>query len=91
MSLIGPLCAHPSINSVLGTYKSRANKAIEALKAAGIDAKVSSAKPRRGAFNFTVKSGDKETEVWDGLKKGPPRADKFPDLEELVEMCKAAA
>jgi hypothetical protein len=61
------------------------------LKAAGIDAKVSSEKPRKGAFNFVVKKADgEEVEVWNGLKKGPPRADKFPDADELVKLVKAA-
>ncbi|KAI9016718.1 hypothetical protein DFJ74DRAFT_708778 [Hyaloraphidium curvatum] len=71
--------------------KSAGVEALEALKAAGFKAQLADGKPRRGAFNFIVRSGDKEVEVWDGLTKGPPRSDKFPDLDALVDMVRKAA
>jgi len=49
-------------------------------------------KPRRGAFNIsvTLESGD-VVEVWDGRSKGPPRKEKFPDKEEILEKIKSEA
>lgn len=46
-------------------------------------------KPRRGAFNIsiTMDSGD-IVEVWDGRSKGPPRKEKFPDKDSIVEKMK---
>ena len=30
-------------------------------------------------------------EVWDGRSKGPPRKEKFPDKEEILEKIKSEA
>ncbi|KAK7137760.1 hypothetical protein R3I94_013419 [Phoxinus phoxinus] len=32
--------------------------------------------------------GDKETVLWSGIKKGPPRKLKFPDPAEVVSALK---
>uniref|UniRef100_A0A182QAK2 Selenoprotein H n=1 Tax=Anopheles farauti TaxID=69004 RepID=A0A182QAK2_9DIPT len=44
--------------------------------------------PRRGAFEISIaKSKDDEQKVlvWSGLKRGPPRKDKFPEAKSLLE------
>jgi selT/selW/selH-like putative selenoprotein len=44
--------------------------------------------PRKGAFEISVaKSADTEkTLIWSGLKKGPPRKNKFPEVATLVKV-----
>lgn len=41
--------------------------------------------PRRGAFELNLSAGGSEDQVqlWSGLKRGPPRALKFPNAEEM--------
>ncbi|KJE96574.1 hypothetical protein CAOG_06877 [Capsaspora owczarzaki ATCC 30864] len=41
-------------------------------------------KPRRGSFECTMQLGGAESLVWTGVKRGPPRNDKFPDGAKLV-------
>ncbi len=44
------------------------------------------AKPKRGSFEITVERDDgEEVLVWSGLKKGPPRKEKFPDANALLK------
>ena len=38
-------------------------------------------------FSITMDSGD-IIEVWDGKSKGPPRKEKFPDKDSIVEKMK---
>ena len=38
-------------------------------------------------FSITTDSGD-IIEVWDGKSKGPPRKEKFPDKDSIVEKMK---
>jgi selT/selW/selH-like putative selenoprotein len=45
--------------------------------------------PRRGAFELTVKKGGADHLIWTGLKKGPPRKEKFPAIETLVDLFKS--
>lgn len=43
-------------------------------------------KPRRGAFEISVaktKTSEKVL-VWSGLKKGPPRKEKFPEAKQIL-------
>lgn len=42
--------------------------------------------PRRGAFEVTVRVAGKQGLLWTGLKKGPPRKEKFPDPEALCAL-----
>lgn len=44
-------------------------------------------KPRtgKGTFNVYLVKDKKETLIWDGKSKGPPRKLKFPEVETLVE------
>lgn len=42
-------------------------------------------KPKRGSFEIFVAKGDKKEKIWSGVEKGPPRKDKFPDVEDLKE------
>lgn len=43
--------------------------------------------PRRGAFEIVVhKSDGSEQLIWTGLKKGPPRKLKFPDIATLESL-----
>ena len=49
-------------------------------------------KPRRGAFNITITLEDgSSVEVWDGKSKGPPRKEKFPDKDEILDKIKKEA
>uniref|UniRef100_A0A3Q3KP04 Selenoprotein H n=1 Tax=Mastacembelus armatus TaxID=205130 RepID=A0A3Q3KP04_9TELE len=41
-------------------------------------------KPRRNSFEITLLDGDKETSLWTGIKKGPPRKLKFPQPDIVV-------
>lgn len=45
-------------------------------------------KPRRGSFEFTLQNGDEEVQIWSGLKRGPPRKEKFPEMDDFVELFK---
>ena len=47
----------------------------------------SEGKPARGSFEIFVTKAEteKKVQVWTGLKKGPPRKDKFPEPKELVD------
>ena len=41
---------------------------------------------KRGSFEiFVTDDNNKEELVWSGLKKGPPRKEKFPSAEALFE------
>jgi hypothetical protein len=43
-------------------------------------------KPKKGSFEISVLRDDgKEVVVWSGLAKGPPRREKFPDPDVLLE------
>jgi len=43
-------------------------------------------KPRRGAFEITITLEDgEEVLLWSGLKRGPPRKEKFPDVQALLD------
>ncbi|CAB4057286.1 unnamed protein product [Lepeophtheirus salmonis] len=46
--------------------------------------------PRRGAFEIYIvtKSGE-DHNIWSGLKKGPPRKNKFPDTQTLFKNMKS--
>ncbi|KAM4555800.1 selenoprotein H-like [Odontesthes bonariensis] len=41
-------------------------------------------KPRRQSFEITLLDGGKETSLWTGIKKGPPRKLKFPQPDVVV-------
>ncbi|KAM3612883.1 uncharacterized protein V6R79_016327 [Siganus canaliculatus] len=41
-------------------------------------------KPRRNSFEITLRDGGKETSLWTGIKKGPPRKLKFPQPDIVV-------
>lgn len=43
-------------------------------------------KPRSKSFEFVLIRDGEEEVVWSGLKLGPPRAQKFPAPEKLVEL-----
>lgn len=45
-------------------------------------------KPKRGSFEITFKYLNKTTKLWSGLDKGPPRKDKFPDSQILIDQLK---
>lgn len=50
---------------------------------------------RRGSFEISIAKTPtddekKRTLVWTGLKKGPPRVQKFPEVEEILEELKNA-
>lgn len=51
--------------------------------------------PRRGSFEIFIQPSslstkqatddDNKTMIWSGIKKGPPRKEKFPDPKSLVD------
>uniref|UniRef100_A0A3B3IHC4 Selenoprotein H n=1 Tax=Oryzias latipes TaxID=8090 RepID=A0A3B3IHC4_ORYLA len=47
-------------------------------------------KPRRNSFEITLLDGAKETSLWTGIKKGPPRKLKFPQPDDVVAAFKDA-
>uniref|UniRef100_A0A8C7YK20 Selenoprotein H n=1 Tax=Oryzias sinensis TaxID=183150 RepID=A0A8C7YK20_9TELE len=47
-------------------------------------------KPRRNSFEITLLDGAKETSLWTGIKKGPPRKLKFPQPDDVVAALKDA-
>uniref|UniRef100_A0A8C5HJR7 Selenoprotein H n=1 Tax=Gouania willdenowi TaxID=441366 RepID=A0A8C5HJR7_GOUWI len=47
-------------------------------------------KPRRSSFEVTLKDEGKETCLWTGIKKGPPRKLKFPQPDVVVAALKEA-
>lgn len=40
--------------------------------------------PRRNSFEIILLDGGKETSLWTGIKKGPPRKLKFPQPDVVV-------
>jgi len=43
--------------------------------------------PRRGSFEITLVNDNNEEEIiWSGIKRGPPRKEKFPTDEEVAEL-----
>lgn len=46
-------------------------------------------KPKRGSFEIHVVRGDnlatEDNLIWSGINKGPPRKDKFPEVDSLVD------
>lgn len=49
-------------------------------------------KPSRGSYEIYVQKSSKDDKVniWSGLKKGPPRKDKFPEVASLMDQIKKA-
>lgn len=50
---------------------------------------------RRGAFEISIAKTPSDDEksrklIWTGLKKGPPRAQKFPEVEDILDELKTA-
>uniref|UniRef100_A0A667Y2N0 Selenoprotein H n=1 Tax=Myripristis murdjan TaxID=586833 RepID=A0A667Y2N0_9TELE len=41
-------------------------------------------KPRRDSFEITLVDGGKETTLWTGINRGPPRKVKFPESEVVL-------
>lgn len=76
-------------------FRRRAEELHAALKERGLQQLQlrlnASGAPRRGSFELSLakaKANEKEEELvllWSGLKRGPPRALKFPNAEEVFE------
>ncbi|KAL1924714.1 uncharacterized protein VTP21DRAFT_4368 [Calcarisporiella thermophila] len=72
------------------SYKNQADRVIKAIKEVYPNAECQSvAKPRSKCFEIYVKDGDKDTQVWSGKDKGPPRKLKFPDNEKVIQLVSA--
>lgn len=67
-------------------YGRNAGEVKSALLAAhpGLTVVLNPEKPRRNSFEITLVDGEKETELWTGIKKGPPRKLKFPQPDDVV-------
>jgi len=75
-------------------FKKKANEVVSFLQEEfpNVEYELNPDKPRKGAFNISVKVGnDAQEEVWDGRSKGPPRKEKWPDLDNLVKDIKKQA
>ena len=73
-------------------FKKKAAECVTALSTAfdlegQIEAKFNPrGKPKRGSFEiYLVDESGGETPIWSGLKRGPPRREKFPDHQILVK------
>lgn len=56
-----------------------------------LEADLNPEKPRKGAFNISASVGGGSAEptlLWDGRSKGPPRKEKWPEDEMLVNKIK---
>lgn len=48
-------------------------------------------KPARGSFEISVQKTEQEPIlIWSGLKKGPPRKEKFPETSNIINDIKKA-
>lgn len=57
---------------------------------AGLESEVKTGK--KGSFEITVTFDDgNEVLVWSGVDRGPPRKEKFPDAETLLDEIKKAS
>uniref|UniRef100_A0A096MAH6 Selenoprotein H n=2 Tax=Poecilia formosa TaxID=48698 RepID=A0A096MAH6_POEFO len=67
-------------------YGRNAEEVKSALLAArpGLTVVLNPEKPRRNSFEVTLLDGGKETSLWTGIKKGPPRKLKFPQPDSVV-------
>ncbi|GJQ14963.1 hypothetical protein GpartN1_g6754.t1 [Galdieria partita] len=73
-----------------GTYKRQAKLLETALKEQKPSLTIAIqpyGKPRtgKGTFNVYLVKDKKETLIWDGKSKGPPRKLKFPEVETILE------
>jgi len=69
-------------------YRRRAVELAAAIKDVfeDLDVDLNPTAPRRGSFECTYVNDDEQsTVVWTGIKRGPPRKDKFPDPTIVVE------
>jgi len=72
-------------------YKRNAAQITEGIRAefADIEVELNPSKPRSKSFEITVTYDDGEDVlVWTGIKKGPPRKLKFPELSEVLKEVK---
>jgi hypothetical protein len=42
--------------------------------------------PRRGSFELELIFDEKSIPLWSGIKKGPPRKEKFPEPAAVLDM-----
>lgn len=70
-------------------FKRRAVEVVNALRQQWpqLEAVYNVEKPRRGAFELMLVTENKpDVLFWSGIKKGPPRKEKFPDLETIQNL-----
>jgi len=54
-----------------------------------VEATMNAKAPRRGTFEIVIlKDDDSEVLLWSGHKKGPPRKNKFPDAQVIIDAIK---
>jgi selT/selW/selH-like putative selenoprotein len=87
------LAYFPSLDGI-GTYKRQAKLLETALKEQKPELAIvvqPYGKPRtgKGTFNIYLVKDKKETLLWDGKSKGPPRKLKFPQAETILESLNA--
>uniref|UniRef100_A0A8C5L0E3 Selenoprotein H n=1 Tax=Jaculus jaculus TaxID=51337 RepID=A0A8C5L0E3_JACJA len=68
---------------VYGRHAAAVSQALRG-EAPELAVRVNPSRPRRGSFEVTLLRPDgTRTELWTGIKRGPPRKLKFPDPQEL--------
>jgi len=54
-----------------------------------IEGVINPTKPRRNSFEITLVTDSGERSLlWSGLKKGPPRREKFPEHKIVIDLLK---
>ena len=74
-------------------FRRKALELSEALKREwpNIEISYNDSTPRRGAFEFVLKKLDgSDFVLWSGLKRGPPRKEKFPESNIVIESLRKA-
>lgn len=68
-------------------YKRNALRISESLREAygDIDIEINNEKPRGKSFEITLLKDGDEHAVWSGIKLGPPRKLKFPEVNVVLE------
>jgi len=73
--------------SVYKRHATRLEKLISA-EHSDIPVLINTTKPRSKSFEVSYHDGEKVTEIWSGIKLGPPRRLKFVEDDDFVELLK---
>lgn len=74
-------------------FRRRADEVVQKLRQCwpSLEVVYNASTPRRGAFELQLlKEDDTGVVFWSGLKRGPPRKEKFPDLDTVQDLLSKA-